>query len=420
MRQMKDSGVEWIGEIPESWELTKIGTVYDERNEKVSDQDYAPLSVTKQGIVPQLETAAKTDNGDNRKLIRKNDFVINSRSDRRGSCGISELDGSCSLINTVLRPRRNMCNRYYGYVFKSEMFADEYYRWGHGIVDDLWSTKWSDMKSIYIPMPALNEQKQIADYLDSKCTKIDSIIEKQKAIIEKLNEYKLSVITEAVTKGLNPDVEMKDSGVDSIGLIPASWSVNKFKRLSDEIGDGLHSTPSYDPEGEYYFMNGQNIGDEILVFNDKTDKLNEEEFLKYKQPLLTDNTIFITLNGATYGKTSFYNGEKVLLGKSAGYVTLKENQNKRYVRYYLQSSTAKLIMELSLCGSTIANLSLSTLNGFRIPMPSENEQDDIVEYLDEKCTYLDNKIKVSGAIIEKLQEYKKSLIYEVVTGKKEV
>ena len=101
MREMKDSGIEWIGEIPADWELSKIGTVYEERNEKVSDADFPPLSVTKQGVVPQLDTAAKTNDGDNRKLIRKNDFVINSRSDRRGACGISEYDGSCSLINTV-------------------------------------------------------------------------------------------------------------------------------------------------------------------------------------------------------------------------------------------------------------------------------------------------------------------------------
>lgn len=112
MRDMKDSGVKWIGEIPANWELSKIGAVYEERNSKVSDSEYPPLSVTKKGIVPQLETAAKTDNGDNRKLIMKNDFVINSRSDRRGSCGISEYDGSCSLINTVLKPRKNMENDY--------------------------------------------------------------------------------------------------------------------------------------------------------------------------------------------------------------------------------------------------------------------------------------------------------------------
>ena len=125
MREMKDSGIEWIGQIPKNWELRKIGSVYEERNTKVSDKDYVALSVTKQGIVPQLESAAKTDNGDNRKLIRKNDFVINSRSDRRGLCGISEHDGSCSLINTVLKPKGNMCNKYYSFVFCSELFADD-------------------------------------------------------------------------------------------------------------------------------------------------------------------------------------------------------------------------------------------------------------------------------------------------------
>ena len=330
MRKMKDSGVEWIGEIPVDWKLSKIGSVYDERKEKVSDKDFAPLSVTKQGIVPQLETAAKTDNGDNRKLIRKDDFVINSRSDRRGSCGISEYEGSCSLINTVLKPQTNMCNRYYGFVFKSDGFADEYYRWGHGIVDDLWSTKWIDMKSIYIPAPDITEQERIADYLNAKCSKIDEIIEKQQAIIEKLKEYKLSIITEAVTKGINPNVEIKDSGIEWIGYIPKCWNISRFKYLSSEIGDGLHSTPVYDSEGDYYFMNGQNIGNEKLVFSDKTDRLNELEYMKYKKPLLSENTIFITLNGATYGKSSFYNGEKVLLGKSAGYITLKSSENKRY------------------------------------------------------------------------------------------
>ena len=127
MREMKDSGIEWIGEIPVGWELNKIGCVYDERNVKVSDKDYAPLSVTKQGIVPQLETAAKSDNGDNRKLIKKGDFVINSRSDRRGSCGISPMDGSVSLINTVLQPRDEINPDYYNWLFHTTMFSDEYY-----------------------------------------------------------------------------------------------------------------------------------------------------------------------------------------------------------------------------------------------------------------------------------------------------
>lgn len=113
MRTMKDSGIEWIGEIPESWDIGQIGHLYDERKEKVSDRDYSPLSVTMKGIVPQLSTAAKTDAHDDRKLVRKGDFAINSRSDRKGSCGISAYDGSVSLINTILSPRNEMNPQYY-------------------------------------------------------------------------------------------------------------------------------------------------------------------------------------------------------------------------------------------------------------------------------------------------------------------
>ena len=244
MREMKHSGVSWIGEIPADWELSKIGSLYDERSQKVSDQDYMPLSVTKQGIVPQLESTAKTDHGDSRKLIRKGDFVINSRSDRRGSCGISQYDGSCSLINTVLRPRREMSNVYFSFVFRSDLFADEFYRWGNGIVDDLWSTKWSSMKRIYIPFPPLDVQRQIATYLDAKCAKIDAVIAKQQQVIEKLKAYKLSVITETVTKGLNPNVPMKDSGIEWIGSTPIDWKILKFG-LAARVSANLVSPVDY-------------------------------------------------------------------------------------------------------------------------------------------------------------------------------
>ena len=134
---MKNSGIEWIGEIPVDWNTVRLGTQYTERKTKVSDKDYQPLSVTMKGILPQLATAAKTDAHDDRKLVCKGDFAINSRSDRRGSCGISPYDGSVSLINTILCPRDEMNPRYYDWLFHSTMFSDEFYKWGHGIVDDL-------------------------------------------------------------------------------------------------------------------------------------------------------------------------------------------------------------------------------------------------------------------------------------------
>lgn len=197
--EMKDSGAEWIGEVPNNWNLGRIGGFYSLRNEKVSDKDYPPLSVTMKGILPQLETAAKTNDGDNRKLVRKGDFAINSRSDRRGSCGISKYDGSVSLINTVLTPRGEMSAAFYDWVFHCTRFSDEFYRQGHGIVDDLWTTGWHEMKKIIIPVPPLPEQNKIADYLSSKCSDIDFIISQKNQQVETLANYKKSLIYEYVT-----------------------------------------------------------------------------------------------------------------------------------------------------------------------------------------------------------------------------
>lgn len=196
---MRDSGIEWIGEVPTTWRLLKISALYDLRSQKVSDKDYPPLSITMNGVVPQLETVAKTNDGDSRKLVRTGDFVINSRSDRRGACGIALQDGSCSLINIVLTPRESVHNRYFSYLFRSILFADEFYRWGHGIHDDLWTTNWEDMKSIQVPVPPLEDQEAMANYLDNKMAEINSIVAGINKQIELFRRYRKQVIDSLVT-----------------------------------------------------------------------------------------------------------------------------------------------------------------------------------------------------------------------------
>lgn len=196
---IKDSGITWIGQIPSNWAIGRIGGLYELRTQKVSDKDYMPLSVTMKGVLPQLDTVAKTNDGDNRKLVRKGDFAINSRSDRRGSCGISNYDGSVSLINTILKPRNIMNANYYNWLFHTPIFADEFYKWGHGIADDLWTTNWQEMKRITIPVPPIDEQKAIAEFLDHKCAEIEQIISAKKAQLETLDDYKKSLIYEYVT-----------------------------------------------------------------------------------------------------------------------------------------------------------------------------------------------------------------------------
>ena len=195
---MKDSGVKWIGMIPEHWKVNKIRSHFKERRVKVSDKDFQALSVAKIGIVPQLEDACKTDNGDNRKQVLKGDFVVNSRSDRKGSCGISPLDGSVSLINIVLRPF-NILQEYVHYLFRSHNYIEEFYRNGRGIVADLWTTRYSEMRNIQIPVPPLAEQQEIVTYIEAKVANINQLCQAERSQIEKLKEYKQRLISDVVT-----------------------------------------------------------------------------------------------------------------------------------------------------------------------------------------------------------------------------
>ena len=392
MRKMKDSGIEWIGEIPEGWEIGQIGQLYSERRTKVSDKDYPPLSVTMKGILPQLSTAAKTDAHDDRKLVCKGDFAINSRSDRRGSCGISKQDGSISLINTVLQPRGEMNPGYYNWLFHTSMFADEFYKWGHGIVDDLWTTGWSDMKKIGVPVPSKCEQKQLAEHLNVECSNIDSILSKTRSSIEEYKKFKQAVITQAVTKGVRGKREMKDSGVEWIGEIPAAWDVAKAKYCvtithgSDPKTKG--SIPVYGSGAESFKTCGE-----------------------YKE----GPAVLIGRKGATLHIPHYIEG-KYWNVDTAFDVKAKNNFSLPYYYYLATSFDYKFyISQTTLPGMTQGNY----YNMF-LPFPAFPEQEEIVDYLDAKCAEIDKLIAKKEQLVKELENYKKSLIYEVVTGKRKV
>lgn len=247
---LTDSDGDWIGAIPTGWSVEPVGRWFRERKVTVSDTDFAPLSVTMQGIVPQLENVAKTDNNANRKLVRKGDFAINSRSDRKGSAGVSDHDGSVSAITTVLEPR-GLDPRFTHQLLRIHPFQEEFYRWGHGIVDDLWSTKWSDMKSIKIPIPPLQEQRAIADFLDRETARIDAFIAKNEELITLLTERRAALTTHVVTKGLNPGADMKPSGVDWLGSVPTHWQVSRLSRwFGVTLGKMLDAAKNQTLEGD--------------------------------------------------------------------------------------------------------------------------------------------------------------------------
>ena len=423
---MKDSGISWVGEIPTNWTIGRIGGLYSLRNQKVSDKDYEPLSVTMKGVLPQLETAAKTNDGDNRKLVKKGDFAINSRSDRRGSCGIADRDGSVSLINTILKPRNQMNAKYYNWLFHSPMFADEFYKWGHGIVDDLWSTNWEEMKKIQIPIPALEEQQKIADFLDRECGKIDGLKADIQAQIDTLEQYKRSVITEAVTHGLNPSAPMKDSGISWGVVIPQNWEIKRLKYLfkfckglpitKDNLIDQGLPVISY---GQIHAKtnNGVDVRPHLLRFVG----FSYQTLYPLSQVMRGDFVFADTSEDYDGCGNCVYKRNDSLL--FAGYHTIIAHRiiesDNRFFAYLFQTDIWRRQIREKVSGVKVFSITQKTLSNSYIILPPLDEQQEIADYLDNKCAEIERIIADKKSQIETLDGYKKSLIYEYVTGKKE-
>lgn len=410
MRKLKDSELEWLGDIPADWSITRIAGLYSLRNEKVSDKDYPPLSVTNKGILPQLETAAKTNDGDNRKLVRKGDFAINSRSDRRGSCGISRYDGSVSLINIVLTPRIEMEPQYYEWLFHTIQFGDENYRWGHGIVDYLWTTGWQEMKKISIPFPPVTEQHQIADFLNITCSKIDALTADIQLQIDTLELYRRSVIIETVTKGLNPDAEMKDSGIPWIGAMPKKWGIIRGKYILKYV-----QKPIREDDGVITCFRD---GEVTLRSNRREDGFTMADKEIGYQGIDVGDLVVHGMDGFA-GAIGISDSR----GKASPVLNVLDTaQNKRYIMYYLRSMAYGNVFLALATGIRVRSCDLrwNKLAELVYPVPPREEQDAIVAHIDATIEKANAIISDKKAQLETLDSYKKSLIYEYVTGKKEV
>lgn len=420
--KLKDSYIPWLGQIPQHWDISKIGQLYDIRNERVSDKDFAPLSVTMQGIVPQLESAAKTDDGDNRKLVRIGDFVINSRSDRRGSCGISSMDGSVSLINLILTPRSSMNANYYNWLFHTTAFAEEFYKWGHGIVADLWTTRWQDMKNIAIPLPPLSEQQSIAAFLDLRCGEIDELIDVEQQMIADLNAYRQSLITETVTHGLNPDAPTKPSKIPTINAIPEHWEEVRFKNifatrkgLSITKADLLPSGVAVINYGQIHskLNSGTTITSEIVKYISQDYILtNPNSIVKEGDLIFADTSE--DLEGC--GNCAYIDCQETVF---AGYHTIIASgiDITKFYPYLFLSDSWRSQIRSCVTGIKVYSISQAILAETLVMVPPLEEQTAIAEYLDAKCGEIDELIALKQEKIATMKQYRRSLIFETVTGK---
>ena len=403
----------WLDELPSHWQCTKIGAVFSERKSKVSDKDYAPLSVARIGVVSQLATAVKTDAGDNRKLVCAGDFVINSRSDRKGSCGVAKLDGSVSLINIVLTPRNGLSERYVHYLLRSQPFSEEYYRNGRGIVADLWTTRYSEMKSILLPVPPREEQDQIVRFLDWKVSNINKLINIKKKEIKAIDALKRSMVSHAITRGLTADAPMKYSGVKWLGDIPQRWytvplyAIAQVKSINNCIDLPLMSV--YLDAGVVPFVERE----------EKRTNATSKDLTNYQR---VDPGDFVLNNQQAWRGSvgvSFHSG---IVSPAYIVLSLDNTLDSHYANYLFRSRCMvdQYLVISHGVGSIQRNLYWSALKRVVVPIPSKKEQMEIVEYLDGLNNKFDDTIKKLTEEVAVLEEYKNKIIADTVTGKIDV
>lgn len=402
--EYKATQTQWLGMLPGHWECKKIGSLFSERKTKVSDKEYAPLSVARIGVVPQIATVAKTNAGDNRKLVCVGDFAINSRSDRKGSCGISELDGSVSLINIILTPRNEWNGRYVHYLLRSQPFSEEYYRNGRGIVADLWTTRFCDMKSILLPVPPREEQDQIVRFLDWKVSSINKLIGMKQKQISALKEL------------MEAEIEKQ------LHTYPVVDTV-RLKQLGTFFKGGGFSRDNLVEEGGCPAIL---YGDIYTQYEYKTSAIthNIDNAAYESSRKIVNGDIVMAGTGETkdeIGKSILYTGNEVVAaGGDVIVFRPSKGINAEYVLYQLYSQASLKHRYINGKGDIIVHIYPTALGNTLISLPNVENQAKAVKRIDEIIDQVKKAIATLTDEISVLREYKICLVADTVTGKIDV
>ena len=405
-REYKDSGIEWIGKIPKEWKTTEIKRIM--RNKSIRNKpDATVLSLYRDfGIVPKDSRDdnfnVTSEDTTNYKFVEIGDFVINKMKAWQGSMAVSEYEG-------IISPAYYVCSfieddidrKYIHYLLRNESYKPEYMRLSTGLRIGQWDLGIDDFMKIPVVIPPTNEQQRIADYLDKKCGEIDELIALQEQMIAQLTDYKQSTITEAVTKGLNPNAELVPSGIDWIGDVPKGWDIIKIGFIFDNL-DYLREPISAElrernnPQYDYYGASG------VI---DKIDHYNVD-----------DKVLLIGEDGANLIMRNLplvYKAEGKFWVNNHAHILKPKKDDYDYMAHALEAANYRNYIT----GSAQPKLSQENLQAVKIPVPPLSEQHAIATYLDTKCSEIDSLIAIKQQKIETLKDYKKSVIYEAVTGK---
>ena len=423
---MKDSGIEWIGEIPVDWSMKRVKHIFTRKNEKVMQENPTILSLARDGVkVRDISNneGQIAESYYNYNPVEKGDLLLNPMDLYSGAnCSISKVQGVISPAYINLRANAGINPTFYDYYFKVQYWLMVFFSYGKGVsYDNRWTLSAETLMNYPVVALSYEEQCKRANYLDRKCAQIDAIISKQQQIIEKLKEYKLSVITEAVTKGLDPNVPMKDSGVEWIEEIPEKWQKAKLKNTCQFInGDRSSNYPSpndYVDKGIPFLGADSLCGRYVDIAQSK--KITNEKYRSMGGAKIQKGDILYTLRGSTIGKNAMAMFDDGTVASSL-MVIRPISLVPEFLLYWLSSEEEFQQRQSYINGSTAPNLSADNVGTFILFLPSTVEQQRIANFLDKKCNEIELAIQKKQRMIEKLSDYKKSLIYEVVTGKKEV
>lgn len=425
--KLKDSNIEWLGKIPSNWNLIKGKYLFTLRTTKGNTKQVELLSPTQEyGVIPQklyekltgmrpVKLKSNTDLNQ-MKSIYKGDFCISLRS-FQGGFEYSNYDGIVSPAYQVFYPSKQVNRNYFKYLFKDKSFIQKLNSYTMSLRDGK-NIAFSDFGNTYLPFPALDEQNKIADFLDKKVSQIDDISKKIQQEITDLEAYRKSVITKTITKGLNPNVPMKDSGIEWIGKIPTDWSVIRLKYLGS-AGNGLTYSPqNMTDESGTLILRSSNIQHGEIV---NADNVYVNSSVSKSLILKKDDLLICSRNGSKdlIGKNALINKE--FIGSSFGaFMCVFRSKYNQYIYYVLNSNIFKFYVG-SFLTSTINQLTKHNLYNLAFPFPQkENERKQIIAFLKEKCENINHLITHKKDQLKLLNQYKQSIIYEYVTGKKPV
>ena len=425
--EMKDSGIEWLGKIPNNWRTIRVKYAFRIKKEIAGELGHTVLSVTQRGIKPKDMSEKGQFSLDYSKyqLVSSGDFIMNHMDLLTGWVDISNMDGVTSPDYRVFQssnPEKYYPD-FYRYVFQTCYQQRIFYGLGQGVSGfGRWRLPAEIFLNFYLPVPPYESQSAIAAYLDTHCAKIDEIIAQAKASIEDYKQWKASIIYEAVTKGLNPNVEMKDSGVEWIGKVPKEWKAIPLKVCTSKIGSG--KTPqggaeTYQDNG-VLFLRSQNVYntglelDGVYYISDEIDSTMKNSRVRY-------NDVLLNITGGSIGRCCLFDLPDTAANVNQHVCIIRTKPEillPQFLRYFWNSAAGPMVIDQYQTGSNRQGLNFEQIGATHIPLCSIAEQRQIVAMLDQKCAVIDQLMAEKQSLIDDLESYKKSLIYEVVTGKR--